>query len=120
MIDRREYLRSQGFTVGPRGRFSREMLDALVKAGYDGGKAVQPKVEKIKTTKAPKAPAQVARIIRPNRATKYVHIDEKGKRHEISNTNACRWCGWSLLFCNCAEPHALVKGFLDYVPVSPV
>lgn len=118
MIDAREYLRSQGFTVGQRGRFSTAMKEALVKGGYALNKpAVKAVTIKSDTTTVVNKP----KVVVPNRrGYKYVHIDDNGKRREITNASACGQCGYSLVICYCAEPTALVKGILHYVPVVPV
>lgn len=51
----RDYLRSQGFTVGERGRFSAEMIEAAKAAGYLDENGKTPKVQKVATS-VPKAP----------------------------------------------------------------
>lgn len=49
-MNKREWLRSQGFNVGERGRLSPAMLSALANSGIDFGTAV---VEKPKTVAKP-------------------------------------------------------------------
>lgn len=69
-LDVRAFLRSEGFTVGDRGRFSAEMI-ATVNAKHPGVLDATGKIVKAaKAPKAPKAPKPVAaRVAKPVTST---------------------------------------------------
>lgn len=82
-MDDREYLRSLGFTVGERGRFSSEMLEELAKRDK------QPTPQEIFN---PKTPLREARQL--------VGYDNEG--HKIVFT-LCAKCLEHMVWCECAR-----------------
>lgn len=96
-MDKREFLRSKGFTVGKRGRFSAEMLEALKEFTED-------------TPATPATPAAVADepippmrnyIKRNDGVTLYTAVLKAG---QIVNFDTCPRCKNSIIFCHCVNP----------------
>jgi hypothetical protein len=106
-MDKREWLRSKGFDVGNRGRFSAEMLEALKE--YDNGS----------TDGAPVASLQqVLKKFVMRDATAYVAVTNQG------TTVACGYCAIcheSVMYCACIDgPHApdwLTDDLAEWYPV---
>lgn len=121
-VTEREYLRSKGFKVGARGRFSAEMKAALKEAGYNVGEArkvspssPQPKRQTTRVAK-PRNPRPTPDAASNARQVRWYHVRD-GKKIFISGANGCGNCPYSLDYHTCGTPTALVKGELGYVRV---
>jgi len=108
-MDKREYLRSLGFEVGERGRFSAEMLEAL--RSFEG-EETQNKVVGHKT---------IARAIqKPMRQeTRYMVVLNDGTKIEIGE---CGECKERILYCACfagpKPPAYLDNEWNNWYPVT--
>lgn len=87
-MDKREYLRSLGFEVGSRGRFSEEMLQAL--KDYE-----EPTVEKTILPKIKNTPKRTDGI---KVYTAELHTGQ------IIRFDMCADCKENVVFCHCANP----------------
>lgn len=85
---KREYLRSLGFTVGERGRFSEEMQAAL--KDYEEPEVVNKPIPKVKNT--PK---------RTDGITVYTAELHSG---QIIRFDTCATCKENVVFCHCLNP----------------
>lgn len=114
-MDKRQWLRENGFPeVGKRGRFSAEHKAALAKAGIKD----DPRPAKVYTPTVQQTSGISAEITpRYPHGTRFMHIDARGKKHYVSDAVACMNCSYSLGYCGCRQPRAIVKGF-GYVPVE--
>ena len=108
----RKWAAEQGMTLGSRGRIDREVIAQYLSLHGDVSRVIA----------EPSTAGQVLEL-RPRVhpvGTRFVHVDGKGRRHEIGDTNVDMVCGNSLSHCGCSAPRALVRGILDYVPVTMV
>jgi hypothetical protein len=87
-MDKREFLRSLGFEVGARGRFSAEMLDAL--KDYE-----EPTVEKVILPKVKNTPKRTDGI---KVYTAELHTGQ------IIRFDTCASCKENVIFCHCTDP----------------
>ncbi len=87
-MDKREYLRSLGFEVGSRGRFSLEMQQAL--KDYEEPEVVNKPIPKVKNT--PK---------RTDGITVYTAELHGG---QIIRFDTCATCKENVVFCHCLNP----------------
>lgn len=89
-MDKREYLRSQGFEVGERGRFSAEMLEAL--KSFEGEETQDRNIVSRSTI--------VRSISVPQRdANVYMCVLEDGGRVAMGFCNRCKD---SIRYCECS------------------
>lgn len=100
-MDKREYLRSLGFEVGERGRFSAEMKTALKNFTEEGGKLEGrtgkrddglPEVEP--SVIIPHVPPQVA-VRKPKK------LKGRSKEGYIVEFVTCFDCNYHMMYCNC-------------------
>lgn len=96
-MDKREYLRSLGFEVGERGRFSAEMQTALANSGIafeKPEKKSEPAVtlEKIIPHRPPQKPVRKAKQL-------YGYTEEGYKVGFIT----CRRCAEHMMYCECPQ-----------------
>lgn len=100
-MDKREYLRSLGFEVGERGRFSAEMKTALKNFAEEGGKLEQrsskrddglPEVEP--QVIVPDIPPQVA-VRKPKK------LKGRSKEGYIIEFVTCFDCHYHMMYCSC-------------------
>lgn len=94
-MNKREYLRSLGFTVGERGRFTPEMLTALKSSeiNFDGNKTVREIVEEVEVLDYPKI---VSVKMRESR-TLYGYTKEG---HKVG-FQLCFACSQHMMYCEC-------------------
>lgn len=94
-MNKREYLRSLGFTVGERGRFTPEMLTALKNSelDFDGNKVAREIVEEVDVLDYPKL---VSTKMRESR-TLYGYTKEG---HRVA-FQLCFSCSQHMMYCEC-------------------
>lgn len=96
-MDKREYLRSLGFTVGERGRFSAEMQTAIASAGMNFDSPLKKshdpvEVEVIRPHVPPQEALRKAKQL-------YGYTSEGHKVGFIT----CRRCSYHMMYCNCKQ-----------------
>ena len=96
-MNKREYLRSLGFTVGSRGRFTPEMLTALKNAemDFDGNTEAREIVEEVEVLEYPRI---VSVKIREPR-TLYGYTKEG---HKVG-FQLCFTCSQHMMYCECKQ-----------------
>lgn len=93
-MDKREYLRSLGFQVGERGRFSAEMQTAIANAGIDFDAPVK-KAEYVEVeTITPSVPPQEA-VRKPRQLYGFT-----AEGHKVGFIT-CRRCSYHMMYCEC-------------------
>jgi len=115
--DVRAWAKGKGIPVGERGR-----IDHSIVAQYLADSKVIP---------SPRPPAKeyvsgdtgkfVPNVLPSTYPwdTKFKYTDESGKTFIVGSRNACR-CGVSLSECRCGNPHTLIGGRSNHVPVIPI
>lgn len=94
-MDKREYLRSLGFEVGERGRFSAEMQTALANADIVFDAPEKKRVEVEREHIRPHVPPQVA-VRKPKK------LKGRSKEGYIIEFVTCFDCHYHMMYCNCA------------------
>ena len=115
-MNKREYLRSLGFTVGERGRFSAEMIAAIESAPE--GAIVEPVVEpktprvakpKVAMVDSVPAPAEAKAfpklpnlpIVRPEKVL--YALTPIGQTHAVVGYSTCQRCHYQVQNCACQK-----------------
>lgn len=97
-MNKRDWLRSQGFQVGERGRLSPAMLTALANSGIDF------EVTLAKTTEQPVQYTDTVRYVLPEQPVKREPRTLYGLTKEGSKVAfvLCFRCSQHMMYCNCA------------------
>lgn len=98
-MDKREWLRSQGFEVGKRGRFSAEMLEAL--RAYDGGGVPTPTDNANGAQGASEGVPLPPQHRRTDGVTVYTATLSNNR---VVNFDYCPTCKENVVYCECVEP----------------
>lgn len=113
-MNQREYLRSQGFTVGERGRFSAEMKAALEAAPAGSfevaapatPKARKPRVEKSQKQANKPTPRDMPQV---RDADTVWALTSVGRREVPLGFTMCTRCRLGVRYCSCSEgPRATI------------
>lgn len=88
----REYLRSLGFTVGERGRFSKEMVDALAKRDTDKALDHMNEINQLVGLPVPQEPAREAQIL----------YGQTVSGHKVAFV-MCSSCAHHMMWCECPD-----------------
>lgn len=114
-MNKREFLRSQGFTVGERGRFSADMLAAIAAAPKgvitEEGKVAKPKPPKVKVVKeketqvsvSPKSFPKIPALpqVREDKVLWAVSPNVNTGSHAAIAYSLCHRCTHGVRFCAC-------------------
>lgn len=95
-MDKREYLRSLGFEVGERGRFSAEMMTALAQADVSFEPREKTQESYGEERIIPSLPPQT--VVRKARQL-FGYTSEGYKVGFVT----CRRCSYHMMYCNCSE-----------------
>jgi len=100
-MDKREYLRSLGFTVGERGRFTAEMMTALKEYQEEGGK-----LEGRTGKRDDGLPEVEPVVIRPHvppmtQVRQPKKLKGRSKEGYVIEFVTCFDCHYHMMYCNC-------------------
>lgn len=109
MVTKREWLQQQGFTVGKRGRFSKEQLDALSNADVvftDGGVITADSGAVVVAPKVKPEPGWVyyGEVARPDLPSAYIVGWTRNNKQHKQRWEICYECSYSIKFCICPRP----------------
>ena len=98
-MNKRDYLRSLGFTVGQRGRFTPEMLTALANANMEFDNTPQVKGEVISVEETPLAYPEIKseRVREPRSLYGFTR-----EGHKVGFV-LCFSCSQHMMYCKCAK-----------------
>jgi len=112
-VDKREWLRGQGFTVGERGRFSAEMKAAMAEAEKNGTvfvdkKAIVSTVAVIGEDGTITSERREVDLFGPTpdpiREGILTFVNDNGDKFKVNSTEVCISCMHSFPWCYCAVP----------------